>query len=92
MPVVGVPVIREPEKVSATKNGCRRSQYLRVRHCLWSGSPDRHNVPPPGKGLLRSRIPPHALAVYPRLADITFIAQGHQHEQLFIDIFAAPAA
>ncbi len=49
-------------------------------------------MPPPGKGLLRSRIPPHALAVYPRLADITFIAQGHQHEQLFIDIFAAPAA
>ncbi|MEW8796574.1 hypothetical protein AB2523_23300, partial [Klebsiella michiganensis] len=26
----GVPVIREPEKVSATKNGCRRSQYLHL--------------------------------------------------------------
>ncbi|WP_241182869.1 hypothetical protein, partial [Klebsiella michiganensis] len=24
-------VIREPEKVSATKNGCRRSQYLPIR-------------------------------------------------------------
>ena len=42
----------------------------------------------PGKGLLRSCIPPHALAVYPRLADIAFISQGHQHEQLFLKVVA----
>ena len=72
--------------------GAARLSGLRVWHCLWSGSPDRHNVPPPGKGLLRSRISPYALAVHPRLADITLIAQGHQDEQLLIDILAAPAA
>ncbi len=64
---------------------------LHVRSRLWSGSQGQAFAPRPGKKLLRYCISPYALAVHPRLADITLIAQVHQHEQLLIDIFATSA-
>ena len=42
--------------------------------------------------LMGSILTPHPLAVHPRLADIAFITQGHQHEQLLINVMAAACA
>lgn len=39
-----------------------------------------------------SILTPHPLAIHPRLADIAFITQGHQHEQLLINVMAAAYA